>query len=417
MFERSIIDMSNQWYDVSLGDIAELLVFYDKVRIKTPGGRLTSLLSEMLWLEDGFRTLTLFHDLVVDERINLIIDNFPPGEIALQANVVLPLLSQSSITNDSVIPYSLGLESDDKKPKVKNEFVRVAMIQMWANHEEAMKDASGIVERILSLVKGEAIDSYTEERMVRLINTMNMVNEEEKIGPEFYQFLRNYFIGFEKYTEKKFQELISKISVKTVDIHGYECRAIAYDSIGAGDLMPALNHLQCMVDYGGNRNTDCDLYQSDRTASILASQYERTIRLGTNIEECRVFQETIVPGQSIANQINNGQKSFTEIESLIANREQFAKVVRNKPSDVGLAEWYFGEVSKSFLSDNFEQRALRWGTFTIPGLIVDTLTTGSWGTATGLTFSALDSLFFNQIKSNRGANVFVNNRLKPFLDS
>lgn len=415
MFERSIIDMSNEWYDVSLGDIAESLVFYDQIQIRAPGGRILDLLATLLYHDNNFRSLSLFLDLIVDEKIVLIVDNFPPGEVALQAQIILPKISLAMLENDSVSPNLLGLECESSKPETKDNFIHLALSQMWANYEELMKVVSDKVEKILSYVRCEAVDVYTEDRMTRLIETMNMVNTNDNIGPECVSFLRDFFVCFNGYSDHKFQELMSKTSIKVVDILGYECRAIAFDSIGAGELIPAINHFQHIIDIGHNRIPIEDRYQSTMTKSLLVNQYQRSIRAGTNVDDCRVFQEIVVPGQRIADQINSGSKSFYDIGELIISRERFARTIRNKPSDESLAEWYFNEISSGILTKNSEQRLLRWGTFTAPGVLLDAFTTGGVGTAVGLTLSALDSLILDRCRENSGASIFVNSQLKPFL--
>jgi hypothetical protein len=76
MFDQVELNLAGQWYTPTLGEIAELLVFYDRLHLTTPLGRLGDLLP---WAVDDLR---LFRELVEQNRIRITIDQLPLGEVA-----------------------------------------------------------------------------------------------------------------------------------------------------------------------------------------------------------------------------------------------------------------------------------------------------------------------------------------------
>lgn len=76
MFDVARLNLAGQWHTPSLGVLAELLVFYDRVDIRSPVGRLGGL------LPNEIDDLRFFRELVEQGKVSIVIDQTPLGEVA-----------------------------------------------------------------------------------------------------------------------------------------------------------------------------------------------------------------------------------------------------------------------------------------------------------------------------------------------
>lgn len=122
-------------------------------------------------------------------------------------------------------------------------------------------------------------------------------------------------------------------------------------------------------------------------------------------------------GYAIREVINNGEKNFTDFLKVLDKSDKFRDWLKNIDDERNIIKEYHNAVTKETWVDKLPAKAFRWSFFTGAGMLVDLATTGGIGTLIGLGLSLGDAFLLDKLIQGWKPNVFVENKLKPFVKS
>jgi hypothetical protein len=162
---------------------------------------------------------------------------------------------------------------------------------------------------------------------------------------------------------------------------------------------------------------DADLAISPVASHILVTKIGKIIaRSQRNMSQLATFQDFVFnDGRAIAECINSGEKSFSDLLDIREKADRFRAWLKGKAWDADLTKDYFAEVTHSSWIDKLQGKTFRWSIFTTLGLTLDALGGGGIGTALGLGISAADSFLLERIIKGWKPNQFVNGPLSEFV--
>ncbi|MDI4634891.1 hypothetical protein J7U46_17655 [Pelomonas sp. V22] len=154
--------------------------------------------------------------------------------------------------------------------------------------------------------------------------------------------------------------------------------------------------------YGG------DFYTSPDSSSLIKLRCESLlVRAGLHQEEKAVFEDVVLDGcPSVAEVIDAGERSFSEFAKLLDKAGSFRKWVHSVNPDRQLVSAYLEEVSRQGWLQTSKGKSLRYVLGLATGL----------GEILGPIFGAFDAFGIDAIADRWRASHFVDQRLKPFLD-
>lgn len=171
----------------------------------------------------------------------------------------------------------------------------------------------------------------------------------------------------------------------------------------ASELLSASVGLIFAGHYGG------DFYTSDTESKIIQLRQQFLLqRSQLDRLELHQFKEVALKGApSIAEAINQGHRSFEEFLELLSSARKFKKWLKGKSPDESLVAGYLEDVT-----------AASWLSST-PGKMLRYVLGASFGAVspiTGLALSAGDSLLLEKLVSGWKPNQFVAKKVMPFVD-
>lgn len=155
--------------------------------------------------------------------------------------------------------------------------------------------------------------------------------------------------------------------------------------------------------YGG------DFYTSDTESEIIQLRQRFLLRrFQLDRSELGQFSEVALKGApSIAEAINQGHRSFEEFLELLSSARKFKKWLKGKSPDESLVAGYLEDVTAASWLSRTPGKILRY----VVGASV-----GAIDPKTGLALSAGDSFFLDRLVSGWKPNQFIAEKVKPFVD-
>lgn len=154
--------------------------------------------------------------------------------------------------------------------------------------------------------------------------------------------------------------------------------------------------------YGG------EFYTSALSSQIVRLRYSELLkRVGITAEDLRQLQEIVLPDSpTIREVIDSGERSFDEFLSLLDKSHRFRDWIQGVNPDEKLVHAYFRDVTAEGWISKLPSKMLRY----VLGSIVGAVSPG-----VGLGLSAVDSLFLEKILGGWRPSHFIEDELKPFL--
>lgn len=156
--------------------------------------------------------------------------------------------------------------------------------------------------------------------------------------------------------------------------------------------------------YGGDFRT------AATTSKIIQLRYDELLRQsGINYENKKQMQEIVLPDcKSIREAIDSGEKSFDDFLLLLEKSDRFKKWIKDIDPDEKLVRAYFKEVSAEGWIQSTQSKTLRY----VLGSAI-----GAIAPLAGLVIGAVDTLFLEKIISGWKPSHFIDDKLRPFLSN
>jgi hypothetical protein len=154
--------------------------------------------------------------------------------------------------------------------------------------------------------------------------------------------------------------------------------------------------------YGG------EFYTSNLTSQIVRLRYAELLkRMGIEAEEIRELKDIVLPDSpSIREVIDSGGRTFDEFLSLLGKSQRFRDWIQDVNPDEKLVQAYLREVTAEGWISKLPSKTLRYVLASLFNLVEPTL---------GLVLSAADSLLLEKMLGGWRPSHFVEGELKPFL--
>lgn len=392
MFDVVHLDLSSQWHTPTLGQLAELLVFYDRVHIRAPLGRIGSLVPKDL------PDLAFFRDLVEHRRIILTIDQLPLGEVAWELGLFQNMAGHRS-------------DPDGAPDRFREAYPTYRSPVMTLRHGDPAYAKAYLAdwERIMTAawdpVQTQA--DYFERLIPEAREKMKLITDPA--------FLRTALEAYGESTSPSIRALLQKVEPRMFEVAGEPIAGLDAPGVStAAEMFEFLSQSDGLLKMLQGKD-DRDTFTSpdfDRWSHRLVA--DSLSRLGVR-EDIAAFQTSVLGRSTIAQAVDGEAHAFREIETLLDRREPFAAAVRNRPIDMSLAKAYFDEIGKTSWLTHGPGKVVRFSLVTGAGIATGALMTPVAGVVAGTALGAVDTFVVDKLIKGNACRAFVEGPLADFV--
>ncbi len=394
MFESIVLRRSIDGPAITAGELAEALLFYQNVHIVLD-------YSSLISLDSSIGIYNLFN-LINRPGVTATYIEDMPGTQTTQS----PQGPQYSLV-------AFMLSGDKDTGPVKSRKKRLEQIFLKRGYDKGK--ARNIVERFRHSIK---IKNLTGDHFVKggLISAARCDLTDDKYvnaaaRSEVKRLLSNNVLPADFFF--RVNTVGEKFSVSTnIDFNEISANQQAKDP-NAGKYTPA--HITSAIldasigtiyasHYGG------DYYTSNSESQIIQiKQHHLLKRTQINKDQIEGFKSVAInDSPSVADVINNGERSFDEFLELLSSTDKFKKWLRGKSPDENLVSAYLDDVTSSTWLNKIPGKSIRYVVSEIAGVVEP---------ITGTVLSVTDSFFLDKIFGGWRPNQFVSKELSKFLNT
>jgi hypothetical protein len=394
MFEKIVLRRSETGPGLTLGDIAEALLFYEKVHVVLDVWSLKSLVDSL-----GTRELLA---LLARKRITA----FYAEDMLLTQNEVVGSLQYHWFDSGAI-----SGKPGDERPRSGRKG-RLAMMLEINGH--APREARNLAERLLAHVRMNRLSSdyFVTGGIPKA--AMADLADADYVRAAIRRVLQDT-IGFEAFADDLRFEVIlvsPKFLVRTnIDFElGNARRKILDPKLEAvsesnllGGLVDARADTTLASYYGG------DFHTSAVNSDIVRIRHAELLkRSGISATERTQFKDIVLPDYpTIREVINSGERSFDEFLKLLDKSDKFRESIHRMSPDANLVHEYFNEVTKEGWISSVPAKTVRY---------VLVFAVGLSHPVVGAALSWADTFLLDKMGKGWRPNHFVDGKLKPFLD-
>lgn len=393
MFEKIVLRRSENGPALSIGELAEALLFYQNVHIVLDHGSFNGLVSKI-----GMSTL-------------------------------LSLLSRPNISA-VYCEETLGTKTEDKGHYKSHSFVTITFAgnkdigklpnrkkrleYLLSRHGYSKRQSKRFVERFRKHVPIRKLsdDHFIKEGIVRAawgdLYEPDFIQEairhaliymlgSELLPSEFYFKVYPTPPSFHIDTNLNFETINKELKQRDPTLNDVN------EALLINNILMARADIVLSAFYGG------EFYTSDLTSEIIRLKYGELLkRIGIEKQELKEFSEIIIhDGPSIREVINSGERTFDEFLLLLDKSQQFKDWAQGVNPDEKLVKAYFENITSEGWIKKLPGKMLRYFVGALIGIA---------NPLAGLSVSAADSLFIEKILNGWRPSHFINQKLKPFLN-
>jgi len=394
MFEKIVLRRSETGLGLTLGEVAEAMLFYQNVHLvldpQSLGAIAKSLgLRELLALVERGRLSAVYAEDMLMARHNLV--------------------GTSIIKHDFITGTVSKTAKDGKGDSRRSRRARLDLI--LERNDRSGAEAKRLSDRFLDKIplRKYSSDYFTPGGVHRA--ALASLEDADYVTEAIRRML-TYHVGFESFAENLRAEVIrlddGKFVLNTnIDFDaGNARRDRSLGRVTEGTLVIALLDATADVSiaslYGG------DFYTSTMNSDLVRIRFKELLRrTGISALQLQQFKEIVLPEYpAIREVINSGERSFKEFEELLDQSERFRAAVHQMSPDSNLVKEYFTQVLREGWISSLPAKGIRY----VLGLIL-----GAVNPIAGAAASAADTFLLDKLKGWR-PNHFVDGKLRPFLD-
>ena len=394
MFEKVVLRHSDAGSALTIGELAEAILFYQNVHLVLDYGSLVGLVAK-IGMPDLLSLLS---------RPNI-------SAVYCEENPATRTESQGAISSHEFIAYMLS--GNQEVGQLTSRKKRLEFILERQGYPK--KQARRLVERFRRLVPIKKLsDNYFIEGGI-VKAAWSDINE-----PEFvYEAMRRVLareVGSEvlptDFTFKvianhpKFQ-IVTNIDFDSINSARKSRVPTLYDISPAhfiNNVLEARTDIVLASHYGG------DFYTSEIASQISRLKHHELLRrMGIDKEDVKEFNEIILDDTpSVKEALNSGQRTFSEFLSVLDKSQKFREWMQGVNPDEKLVKAYFKDVTSEGWVSSLPSKALRYVMCAIVTAIEP---------ISGTLGAAADTMVTEKILGGWRPSHFVEKRLKPFLQS
>jgi hypothetical protein len=394
MFEKIVLRSSETGVALTLGEVAEALLFYRNVHLVLDPGSLNALISSL-----GTRDLLA---LVARKRMT-----------AVYAEDMLVARNESfgsTQRHDFSTAMMISRAPNEKVRTSRRGRLELALESNGHSRGEARKLADRFIELIP--IKRYSSDYFTPGGIHKAATAD--LNDTNYVTAAIRRVLQDQ-IGFEEFAENLRIEVIHLegkfVLQSNIDFAIGNARRMAIspslEPLTEGNLLVALLDANADVNiaslYGG------DFYTSSVNSDIVRIRFSELLqRTGISVTQLQQFKDVVLPDYpTIREVINSKERSFDEFEKLLDQSDRFRRTVHQMGPDASLVEEYFKQVMREGWISSLPAKGMRY----VLGLGI-----GTANPIAGALLGAADTFLLDKLRGWRPSH-FVDGKLKLFLDT
>lgn len=397
MFDRIVLRRSETGDIISLGELAEALLFYQHVHLILDRGSLIGLIRSL-----GIKQLL---GLLKTKKVSAVYCRETLGT----KTETLGALEYHKFAAFELV----GHKDSEKKYKPRD------VIEEAIKHEAqcSSREASKLTDQFLGLVpiKSLAGTDFLGGKSTSLIEaaTADVFNQDfmQKAASRMLANLPNLAkyassISIETYQNPAGILLFSNLDLRSINAER-SSQSPPQDPITIAHLLTNILTARSDVLIAAHYGSD---YKTSRVGSSLLELRHDELLRRSSISECEKthFQEIVVnEGRSLKEVIDRGERTFDEFLVLLEKSKTFKNWANGIHPDASMVKEYLKEASREGWVDSLPGKSLRF----VIGEGLGTLTAGA-----GSAFGLADSFLIEKISKGWRANHFVEKRLRPFVN-
>ncbi len=398
MFDRIVLRRSETGDIISLGELAEALLFYQHVHLILDRGSLVGLIRSL-----GIKPLL---DLLKTKKIS-----------AVYCRETLGTKTQKlgALEYHTFVAFELAGHKDSGRHFKPRDVIEDAIRQAaQCSSREASKLADQFLESVP--IKSLAGTDFLGEKSANLIDAATAdVFDQDFMQKAFSRMLENWpnlaehapSVSVETYQNSEGILVFSNLDLRSINAERAR-QSPPQDPITIAhlltDIFTARSDILIAAHYG------CDYKTSTIGSRLLELRHKELLRRSSISErETTNFQEVVVnEGRSLREVIDRGERRFDEFLELLEKSRTFKSWAGSIHPDASMVKAYLTEASREGWLDSLPGKSLRF----VIGEGLDAVVTGA-----GTVFGLADSFLVEKISKGWRANHFVEKRLKPFVNS
>ncbi|MBV1883885.1 MAG: hypothetical protein KUG82_19760 [Pseudomonadales bacterium] len=393
MFERVVLRRSLDGPAITVGEIAEALLFYQSVHIVLDYSSLVGLI-KTIGMSNILKLLSLpeVKATYLEEMTGIHTEQTPTGpEHSLVAFMLTGHQGIDQLTSRKKRLEHVLERQGYKKSEARRLVERFRKCVSYKKLGDDYYVKGGLIPAArIDLLDNEYVAEASRVIAQRLL-------ESQSLPADFFFRIDSRGEKFRVSTNINF-DLVSNIQqAKDKNAGQYTSAHVASELLNASIGLIFAGH------YGG------DFYTSEPESEIIQLRQRFLLhRFQLDRLEISQFREVALKGSpSIAEAINQGHRSFEEFLELLSSARKFKTWLKGKSPDESLVSGYLEDViSASWLSR-------------VPGKVLRYVIGASVGAVdptTGLALSAGDSFFLERLVAGWKPNQFITEKVKPFVD-
>ncbi|MDF3827788.1 MULTISPECIES: hypothetical protein [unclassified Pseudocitrobacter] len=393
MFDHVVLNRSIDGPALTIGEIAEALLFYQSVHIILDHSTLTSLLRK-IGAHNVIKLLSFpnVKATYIEEFIGVHTEQTPFGQ---QHTLVSAYLSGGEHTGElksikKRLEYIL-LRNNLTKNQVENFFNRFRRLVTFKKVSDNHFIKGGII--------CAAMDDLSDKEYVSAgsrIVAKNLLDTETLPHDYRFDIIANTNT-FQISTNLDFDKINTIKKLKSPTAGNYTPANIASELFSASYGLILAGH------YGG------DFYTSEISSDIIQVKNKQILnRTRINKKVQNEFFTIVLSGfPDIVTALNSGNRTFDEFCELLSKANRFKNWLKDKSPDENLISNYLQDVTSSGWINQTSVKIFRYIASTSLGLINPTA---------GLLVSAIDTFLLDKLNLGWKPNQFINSTLKNFVD-
>lgn len=393
MFEKVVLRRSESGLPITIGEIAEAILFYQNVHL----------------ILDFTSLSGIINNIEMPELLSLLAR---PSISAVYCDEI-PATQTDSIGSTEIHQFvTLLFLGNEKSEKLSSRKKRIEYILKAKGYSK--RKTKRLVDRFRLLVpiKQLSNDYFIEGGVAKAawsdVDDPDFITEAMRktiVQLAGVEYLPNDF-KFKLFTDFPRFQIDTNVDLKLINAERKQ-RNPSFDDITLSNCIH--NILQARTDtilashYGG------EFYTSDLVSKIIRLKHKELLkRMGIEKKELNEFNEIILGGTpALRETINSGQRPFNEFLKVLDKSEKFKAWVQGVNPDEKLVKEYIQEITSQGWVSSLPSKTLRYAMSTITSVAAP---------AAGIFVSAADTLFSEKLLSGWRANHFVEKKLRPFLD-
>jgi hypothetical protein len=392
MFEKIILSRSEEGPPLTIGELAEALLFYQNVHIVLDWGSLDDLIRKI-----GMPTL-----------LSLI---SRPNVSAVYCEDTLATRTEIQDFGKKYAFVGLVMRGSEHVGDLPSRKKRLEFL--LSHHGYGKRQARRLIERFRRRVPIRRLtDNYYVEGGVceaawndlldpdfileSMRRILSYVLKPELLPSGFTFKIHPNFPSFCIDTNLNFESINAELKRRDPTLDDID-EALLINTVlmARADTILAAN-------YGG------EFYTSAIISEIISLKHGELLkRIGIDQKELKEFSEIIIQdGPSIREVLNSGERTFDEFLSLLDKSQKFREWAQGVNPDEKLVKAYFSDVTAEGWISKLPSKILRY---------LVSAAVGIFHPVAGLSVSAADSFLIEKILSGWRPNHFVQRQLKPFV--